>query len=429
MEKIHRCCYLLFAMLTISRLSFAQGACIKTVLDCFSDNYVDAEICSTLRDSLFLLDASGDYTGSVSNEELILKLSADLRRLTGDKHVRINFIEQSDRTEGIYHHSILSPPKTDLETGYNYFIRRAEWLPGNIGYLRFDAFADPQYAGEKMTAALSLLNSCEAIIIDLRYNGGGEEEMVKFLAAWFLEETTLLNQIYFPRLDSMGQSWTPTCVPGKKMAGTDLYILTGMATASAAEAFTYSLKALGRATIVGEKSNGAAHWVDYFYYPALQMEIKLPVARPVNPITKTNWEKTGITPDIIVPEYLAFEKAYRAALEKKLPLITDKKRLSDIKWSMRLLDEKIKDEKFSNVNLEDFSGKYENLEFMVKENKLFWHQPDGTEYQIVQLSKDNFVFTDTEDYIIRFIRNSSGKVTGYQFLIRWRTDNPVYNKL
>jgi retinol-binding protein 3 len=399
---------------------------IETILDCFSRNYVLPEIVPDLKDSLCRYQINGKYSESENIENLLFQLSEDIRRLTGDKHFRLNYIGKSEREAGEYSHSLLSPSLEDRKNN-NYGFRKVEWLPGNIGYLRFDVFSDPLYAGERLVSAISYLNNCDAIILDLRYNGGGEEKMVKFLAGYFFEEPTLLNQMYFPRQDSLWLSWSSAFVPGKRLVDKNLYILTSRSTASAAEAFSYSLQNLRRATIIGEITSGAAHWVNYFYYPELNMEIKLPIARPINPITNTNWEKKGVIPDIKIAESLAFEAAYLNALETIVAKLDDEAQKSDLEWYITIM--KVKGEKAWNIRPEEYAGKYENLSFIIKNGNLWWSGGDGEEYMIIPLSKDNFVFTDTEDYLIRFIRNEKGDVVAYQFLVRWRKDNPVYKKL
>jgi retinol-binding protein 3 len=94
-----------------------------------------------------------------------------------------------------------------------------------------------------------------------------------------------------------------------------VYVLTSNRTFSAAEEFTYNLQNLQRATIVGETTGGGAHpgsvrrITDRF-------GIWLPNGRAINPITRTNWEGTGIEPHIKVPAEQALTSAHIEALKK-----------------------------------------------------------------------------------------------------------------
>jgi C-terminal processing protease CtpA/Prc len=85
---------------------------------------------------------------------------------------------------------------------------------------------------------------------------------------------------------------------------------------SGAEAFSYGLKHQGRATIVGESTRGAAHWSEDFDFPGIGVRACIPIARPVNPVTGTSWEGTGVLPHIPVPSDEALKAALDAARNK-----------------------------------------------------------------------------------------------------------------
>jgi C-terminal processing protease CtpA/Prc len=85
-------------------------------------------------------------------------------------------------------------------------------------------------------------------------------------------------------------------------------VLTAKRTFSAAELFSYDLKRLKRATLIGETTGGGAHTVaphqiDHHFF------IRVSFDQFVNPITKTNWENTGVEPDIMVPAADALDEA------------------------------------------------------------------------------------------------------------------------
>jgi C-terminal processing protease CtpA/Prc len=101
-----------------------------------------------------------------------------------------------------------------------------------------------------------------------------------------------------------------------------LYILTSRQTLSAAEAFAYDLKHLGRATIIGETTAGAAHPTEEHRFPDLNIAVSIPYGRPISPITGTNWEGTGVEPHIQVPAEDALGAAHLEAL-KALILVTN----------------------------------------------------------------------------------------------------------
>jgi C-terminal processing protease CtpA/Prc len=179
----------------------------------------------------------------------------------------------------------------------NCLFEKAERLPSNIGLLKFNGFADPAVCGPTATAAMNFLENVDALIFDMRDNGGGDPKMVAYISTYLFADVTHLNDLYLRKEDTTTQYWTLPYVPGKRLAGKPVFILTSKRTFSGAEEFTYNLKNLKRATIIGETTGGGAHPVsghridDHFI-------IGVPFARAVNPISKTNWEGTGVEPDV-----------------------------------------------------------------------------------------------------------------------------------
>jgi C-terminal processing protease CtpA/Prc len=187
-----------------------------------------------------------------------------------------------------------------------------EILPGNIGYLKLNAFPDPSVCRAKATAAMAPLNDVDAIIFDLRDNRGGEPEMVALMAAYLFDHP---EYWYNPRENTTEQSWTRSPVPGSRLGDKPVYVLTSARTLSGAEQFCYNLKMLKRATLVGETTGGAAHsgvWHridDHF-------GIGIPETKPINPFSKADWEGTGVEPDVKVKAADALKTAEKLAAIK-----------------------------------------------------------------------------------------------------------------
>ncbi|HEX4459590.1 MAG TPA: S41 family peptidase, partial [Polyangia bacterium] len=189
---------------------------------------------------------------------------------------------------------------------------KVEHLASNIGYVKLDGFADARVCAATATAAMGFLAYADAIIFDLRDNHGGDPYQVAHLASYLFETRTHLNDLFDRRLKRTTQFWTKPDVPGRKLAGKPVFVLTSKHTFSAAEEFTYDLQNLKRATIVGETTGGGAHPVamrridDHF-------AIGVPYERPVNPVTKTDWEGKGVVPDVKVPADQALATAQQLA--------------------------------------------------------------------------------------------------------------------
>jgi C-terminal processing protease CtpA/Prc len=200
----------------------------------------------------------------------------------------------------------------------NYFLNRAERLDGNIGYLDLRRMPDPANAGPAISAAMELVAGTYALIIDMRHNGGGMPEGVVFWCSYLLDgEPTHLNDIFRADTGETRQFWALPYVPGTRYPDQPVYVLTSERTFSGGEDLCYTLQALGRAQVIGERTGGGAHPTRPFpVSPAVH--IAIPFARSVNPVTGTNWQGTGVVPDVAVPEAQAYDVAYARALEHVL---------------------------------------------------------------------------------------------------------------
>jgi C-terminal processing protease CtpA/Prc len=170
---------------------------------------------------------------------------------------------------------------------------------------------------------MNLLAHTDALIIDLRRCRGGDPAMVALLCSYLFDDDVHLNDLYHRADDSTAQFWTSPYVPGSRFGGTKpLYVLTSSTTFSGAEELTYNLQQRRRATVIGETTRGGAHPVRAYRVDA-HLRATVPIARAINPVSGTNWEGTGVTPDVEVPAEGAFEVAYRGALEHVLALGAD----------------------------------------------------------------------------------------------------------
>jgi C-terminal processing protease CtpA/Prc len=197
----------------------------------------------------------------------------------------------------------------------NCAFEKVEILPNNIGYVKFDGFMDASFCGPTVVAAMGFIAHTDAVIFDIRQNGGGQPDMVALIASYLFDQRTHLIDIYNRKEDTTTQNWTLTYLPGPRLAKQPVFVLTSKRTFSGAEEFAFDLKTQKRATIVGETTGGGAHPVsghqvaDYFM-------IGVPFAKSLDPVTKTNWEGTGVEPDVKVPADDALATAQKLAIEK-----------------------------------------------------------------------------------------------------------------
>ena len=258
--------------------------------------------------------AQGDYDSVTDADQFANVLTEHMREVSHDKHLRVNF---SPRVLPV-HEGGPSPEaeaqmRAQMERN-NCAFQKVERLQPNIGYVKFNGFADPAVCGPTASAAMNFVGNVDAIIFDMRDNGGGDPAMVAYVSSYLFAEPTHLNDLYNRKEDSTSQFWTLPYVPGKRLAGKPAFVLTSKRTFSGAEEFSYNLKMLKRATIVGETTGGGAHPVsghridDHF-------SIGVPFARAINPISKTNWEGTGVEPDVQCPADEALDVARKMAAD------------------------------------------------------------------------------------------------------------------
>jgi hypothetical protein len=277
--------------------------------------YVFPETAKKMEEALRARQKRGEYDAVNEGEAFAVLLTDHLQEVSHDKHLRVNFVPAVlPKGQPGPNPEAEARMRTQMERN-NCFFEKAERLPSNIGLLKFNAFADPTACGPTATAAMNFLGNVDAIIFDLRDNGGGDPKMIAYISTYLFAQPTHLNDLYLRKEDTTTQYWTLPDVPGKRLSGKPVFVLTSKRTFSGAEEFSYNLKNLKRATIIGETTGGGAHPVsghridDHFM-------IGVPFARAVNPISKTNWEGTGVEPDVKVPASEALEVAKKMAAEQ-----------------------------------------------------------------------------------------------------------------
>ncbi len=255
---------------------------------------------------------SRDYSG-LSEEELCEKLTADLFELCADKHLRVR-VRARELQEGGQSEEAAEAAWREYLRTTNYRIARVERLDGNVGYLDLRGVPDPANGAKAVAAAMELVSNTDALIIDLRKNRGGSPDGVIFWCSYFFkDEETHLNSIYDGETKQTKQYWSLAWVPGSRYLDKPVYVLVSNFTFSAGEELCYNLQAQKRAVLIGQTTRGGAHPTDSFPLSDT-VEITVPVARSINPVTGTNWEGVGVAPDISVPSEEAFDLAYRKAL-------------------------------------------------------------------------------------------------------------------
>jgi hypothetical protein len=298
---------------------------IEGALKHLNEAYVFPDVAAKMAAAIRARVERKEYDAVTSARALAETLTTHLQEVSKDKHLRViysaePFPERQQPTPEDMARAVASARRS------NFGFEKVERLAGNVGYLDLRGFNGMPEAGETAIAAMNFLANTERLIIDLRQNGGGSPAMIGLISSYLFDDVVHLNDFYWRESNETRQFWTAPHVAGRRFGGKKpVYVLTSTRTFSAAEEFTYNLKHLKRATIVGETTGGGAH-------PGGVRRINphfgvwTPAGRAINPVTKTNWEGVGIEPDIKVAAPLALKTAHLDALEKLRAEETDARR-------------------------------------------------------------------------------------------------------
>ena len=313
-----------------------RKAVIDGVLEKVTKNYVFPDVAKKMEEAIRERQAKKEYDAIATGAELAETLTKHLREVCKDKHLGVRYSPAPLPTD-----TGRRPTEEELKKRKehlalrNYGFKKVERLgTSGVGLLEFEVFMQPDEIGDTAAAAMSFLANSEAVIVDLRKNGGGSPEGVILLCSFFFDEPVHLNSIYDRTSDTTRDYWSHPVVPGKKLVGKDVYVLTSSRTFSGAEEFTYNMQSQKRATTVGETTGGGAHPTRGFRVTD-HFAVGVPFARSINPVTRTNWEGTGVTPDVAVPADHALHTAHLLALKKAAEKYArDKDRLAAITREM-----------------------------------------------------------------------------------------------
>lgn len=401
---------------------------VDSISNILESSYVFPETALKMTDFLRTQLQDNKYDGIKEAHEFAQKLTEDIQSVSKDLHLRVRFdperIARRRNAELSTADSVaLAERRLRNNRRSNYGFREVKILDGNIGYLNLSGFFGvDEEAGAAAAATMNFLSNTDALIIDLRRNGGGSPAMIQLITSYLYgPEPVHLNNFYNRANDEQTQTWTLPYVPGKRRPDVPVYVLTSSSTFSAAEEFSYNLRNLERATLIGEVTGGGAH-PGGTQIATERFAIFVPDGRAINPITQTNWEGTGVEPHIKVPAEDALETAKLKALEMLLKKNAGQEDTFFLQWAMEGIQSQMEPVTVDQKTLKSYAGNYGPRKIHFKDGTLYYQREGNTEYPLIPMSQNKFRIAEVPAFRIEMLEEN-GKVTAIKGLYdNGRTD-------
>jgi hypothetical protein len=298
---------------------------IAAICDNMERHYVFPDQARRLSVELEARAARGDFDRVTSADKFADTMTETLQAVLKDKHLEVRYFADAVAPDA----GGAEPTPAEVEAErveharFNHGVAEFKRLQGNIGYLDLHSFGRPDATTPRYAAVMALMKDTAAMVIDLRRTGGGDPDSVMLLASYLFDQRTHLNDIWMREDKAITERWTDPAVAGPRYGQSrPIVLLVGPDTFSAGEDFAYALKNAHRATLVGETTGGGAHpgqprrLTDHFM-------MNVPAGRSISPVTHTDWEGTGVAPDIRIDPDKALDRAQLVLLEKLVPAEKD----------------------------------------------------------------------------------------------------------
>ncbi|MGV9007571.1 MAG: S41 family peptidase [Brevundimonas sp.] len=367
-------------------------------------------IMAALRDHL----ARGDYAALDDPGAFARALSADLVEAGGDLHFSIGYDPDwvSAYRAAAAQSTAVKAFDDAVERPGNYGFQTVALLDGNVGYVRLDHFSDPGLGYETATAAMRFVENADALIFDMRYNGGGSLEMAQLIASYLFSgdrDVELFHYFYNGDDGRVERSqWVLAALPGKRLPDIPVYVLTGTTSFSAAEWFSYTLAKHGRATLVGQVTAGGAHPVDRKPLEA-DFFVQVPIGQIREPLTGTDFETVGVQPDRPTPSWRALDVAHAMALERLAAMSPG----SAAVWFLPVVKARLSLPTDHADLYRRAAGSYEGRQLVVENGALIYRWRDRFSLRLEPLGDDLFAVEGTSDYRFHLV-SEGGRVVALE---------------
>jgi hypothetical protein len=385
-----------------------RSAIIEAVVQKLNEFYIDPDVAKQMEEYLRKGLSEGRYDRFTQLNPFVRQLTDDLYTVSHDHHLGVWPIEMALLTENSSEED--RKRLTAVARYNNYGFNKVERLPGNIGYLDLSYFEELQLGGDTTVAAMNFLANSDALIIDVRRNGGGSD-VLDLVWSYLFKEPVHTMDNYSRISKTTDQRWTMAYVPGPRLDKIPVYVLISRRTASAAEALAYVMKTQGRGTLVGEVSRGAANPIEEFTVPELSICMAVSAYRVSSPITGTCWEGVGVEPDIKVPPEKALYAAGVEAMKKLLESEAYKEITQARQWALEMYQAELNPVTLRDEDLAGFTGEYGPIYSVAASGgQLTLINKYKMPIALIPLGNDQFALKEEEGKV-NFVRGASGAVS------------------
>jgi peptidase S41-like protein len=381
-----------------------RAAALKSVTAVLQESYVFPEMRPKLVERLRRSAEAGRY--EVDDPRAFAdRITEDLRDIAHDGHLSIRFAPAE------YAAATAAPASNqgseELERRQalrdHYGLAELKILPGNIRYLRITGFEWVRdETGAAYDDAMRFLKEGDAIIIDLRGNGGGSAAAVQYLTSHFLPADTLLVT-FLQDSAPPSQSRTLNYLPAGRLQGKPLFVLIDGGVASAAEEFAYHVQQFKLGELVGAGTAGAAN-NNRFVPVAPGFMLSVSFGRPVHAVSNTNWEGVGIKPSVEAPPVQALDVAQSLALTRlaQAPGVTPEQ-LADYTWARAGVEARLQPVSIPPKRLRALAGAYGDLNVTFRDAALWLTRPNRPARRLVPMNGEGLFAVEGADALrVRF---------------------------
>lgn len=372
-----------------------RSAAIADIVKKVTERYVFPDrvpaIIARLKEGL----AAGRYDSDPGR--FAAQITEDLRTASGDRHMYLNYAPAqfaaatTDKSDG----GKRGEESAELQALWareaqrdNHGLTEMKILPGNVRYLRITGFEWVEdQTGAAYDAAMRFLRGADALIIDLRGNGGGSHAAVRYLLSHFMDGDQL-DITFLEAGNDPVQSRTLEYLPAGRLKGKPLYVLISNQVGSAAEAFAYDVQQFRLGTLVGATTSGAAN-NNKLSPIAPGFMLSCSYGRPVHPVSKSNWEGVGVKPDVATEPGQALDVAQSLALADLLKR-TDANAAdrADWAWARPAIEARLHPPVLSPAKLRPLAGHYGSQQVLWRDGALYYVRRNGQTARLIPLTED-----------------------------------------